>query len=372
MTAQKDPVVCRLKSVRQARGISQSQLADWVGVKRQAIYDIESGRYLPNTALALKLARHLGCRVEDLFVDLLTEPQQPIQLIDSDVLGSCRVVVCKLRGRLLAYPLAGEHSFKDGLRPADGFFDSDGSNVRLLCTEAAIDNSVVLMGCDPAFSILSEHITRRAPEARVHCRFASSHSAVQALHKGRAHLAGTHLHNVGGSEANVELVNRFFRDSGALVIGFSRMEEGLMVAPGNPCSIRGVADLAGENRCMVNREPGAALRVLLEDHLQRAGIPVETIRGYDHQVRNHLEGARMVAHGLADAALGLRVVAEACDLDFVPLEAVRCDLVVPQDLLDHAVIKILLDTLQTRLFQEELSAIPGYESSRTGDVIAET
>jgi putative molybdopterin biosynthesis protein len=370
MTARTDTVVCHLRSVRQAKRVSQSQLADSVGVKRQAIYDIESGRYLPNTALALKLARHLGCRVEDLFVDRLNEPEQPIQLVDSADRGIRRVVVCKLRGRLLAYPLAGEHSFRNGLRPADGLLDPDSGKVRFLSTEEAIEKSVVLMGCDPAFSILSEHIARRAPEARVYCRFASSHRALEAVYDGRAHLAGTHLHNIGDKEANVELAKRFFGGSGALIIGFSLMEEGLMVAPNNPYSIRSVADLAGEKIRMVNREPGAALRVLLDEHLERSGIPKQAIRGYDRETASHLEGARMVAHGLADVALGLRVVADACGLDFVTIESVRCDLVVPRDQVDHYVVKILLDTLQTRLFHEELASISGYENSRTGDMIA--
>jgi molybdate-binding protein len=64
-------------------------------------------------------------------------------------------------------------------------------------------------------------------------------------------------------------------------------------------------------------------------------------------------------------------VADACGLGFVPIEAVRCDLVVPCDLVDHPAVRVLLDTLQTRLFREELAAIPGYEASRTGDRIAD-
>lgn len=371
MTAQKDTVVCRLKSVRQARGISQSRLADRVGVRRQAIYDIESGRYLPNTALALKLARHLRCRVEDLFVDRFSEAAQSIRLAEGDDPKTSRVLVGKLRGRLLAYPLEGEYSFSDGLRAADGLLDPQGEKVRLLCPEEAVDQTVMLMGCDPAFSILSEHIARRAPEVRVHCRFASSYAALAALHDGRTHLAGTHLHNSGGGEANVSLAKRFFGGSGALIMGFSSMEEGFMVAAGNPCSIQSVADLTGENIRLVNRERGAALRILLDHHLENSGILPASIRGYDREVASHMEGARMVAHDLADAALGLRIVAHACRLDFIPIESVRCDLVVPRDLLDHPGVKILLDTLQTRLFHEELASIPGYESSRTGDLIAQ-
>ncbi|MFZ0611008.1 MAG: hypothetical protein WAM73_02085 [Desulfobacterales bacterium] len=67
--------------------------------------------------------------MEDLFVDRLNKPEQPIQLVKSADRGICRVVVCKLRGRLLAYPLAGEHSFRNSLRSADGLLDPDGGKV---------------------------------------------------------------------------------------------------------------------------------------------------------------------------------------------------------------------------------------------------
>lgn len=47
--------------------ITQQQLANAVGVSRNTIISIESGRYLPSTALALKIARHFGKPVESIF-----------------------------------------------------------------------------------------------------------------------------------------------------------------------------------------------------------------------------------------------------------------------------------------------------------------
>ncbi|MCA9712564.1 MAG: helix-turn-helix domain-containing protein, partial [Myxococcales bacterium] len=49
-----------LRPRRVARGLSQSALADRVGVSRQALVAIEAGRQVPSTALALHLARALG------------------------------------------------------------------------------------------------------------------------------------------------------------------------------------------------------------------------------------------------------------------------------------------------------------------------
>jgi putative transcriptional regulator len=53
--------------------ITQEELAKQVGVSRQTIIAIESGRYTPSLGLAFRLARQFKCRVEDLFT--LKEPK---------------------------------------------------------------------------------------------------------------------------------------------------------------------------------------------------------------------------------------------------------------------------------------------------------
>ena len=371
MKIRNDDLECHLKAMRQSKAMTQSQLAQWVGVKRQAIYDIESGRYLPNTALALKLARCLGCRVEDLFVEKNAATAQPVSIVEMPAGGSPRVALARVRDRLVAYPLAGKHALREGFRAADGLLDPSSTTVRLLGRDDLAEKTVLLLGCDPAFSLLQAHVSRFAPEVRIHCRFASSHRALEGLRNGHAHLAGTHLHNTGDDESNVLLAKKKQLGAKAVLMAFSLFEEGLMVARGNPCHIRTVADLADSHVRLVNREQGAALRVLLDDYLAHLNIPAEAVHGYDNEVLDHYDGARMVVNRSADAALGLRAVAEAFDLDFVPMETVRCDLVIPRDLMDHPPMKIILDALQSRWLRKELSMLPGYEASVTGRVMAD-
>jgi putative molybdopterin biosynthesis protein len=154
------------------------------------------------------------------------------------------------------------------------------------------------------------------------------------------------------------------------VVGFSLLEEGLMVAKGNSKEIRGVFDLARPEVHLVNREPGAALRVLLDDHLRRVGVPPLAVAGYFTEVTSHQEGAYRVLCGVADAALGLRAIADVYGLDFVSIAAARCDLVIPGDMLEHPTIKIILDVLQSAALSRELAAIPGYDAGVTGRMIA--
>lgn len=60
-------VLTRVREYRADRGWSQGELADRVGVSRQTINAIETGRYEPSLGLALQLARLFGCPVEELF-----------------------------------------------------------------------------------------------------------------------------------------------------------------------------------------------------------------------------------------------------------------------------------------------------------------
>ncbi len=56
-----------LRAARDARGWTQAELAERVGVSRKTINTVENGVFIPSTLLALKLARALGRPVEGLF-----------------------------------------------------------------------------------------------------------------------------------------------------------------------------------------------------------------------------------------------------------------------------------------------------------------
>ena len=56
-----------LAELRMAKGLTQQVLSDSAGVSRKSINAIENGIYVPSTVLALKIAKTLGCSVEDIF-----------------------------------------------------------------------------------------------------------------------------------------------------------------------------------------------------------------------------------------------------------------------------------------------------------------
>jgi putative transcriptional regulator len=56
-----------VRALRDERGLSQANLAQAMGVSRQTINSIETGRYTPSLPLAIGLARYFGRVVEEVF-----------------------------------------------------------------------------------------------------------------------------------------------------------------------------------------------------------------------------------------------------------------------------------------------------------------
>ena len=60
-------LVNNLEMRRKSLGLTQQELSDSAEVSRKSINAIENGIYVPSTVLALKIARTLECKVEDIF-----------------------------------------------------------------------------------------------------------------------------------------------------------------------------------------------------------------------------------------------------------------------------------------------------------------
>jgi putative transcriptional regulator len=56
-----------VRQLRLTRGLSQAALGDALGVSRQTVNSIETGRYLPSLPLAIALARFFDTTVEEVF-----------------------------------------------------------------------------------------------------------------------------------------------------------------------------------------------------------------------------------------------------------------------------------------------------------------
>ena len=60
--------VCHLKKYRQQVGLTQEQLAEKVGVRRETIMRLEKAQYNPSLKLAVDISRAVGVPIEEIFV----------------------------------------------------------------------------------------------------------------------------------------------------------------------------------------------------------------------------------------------------------------------------------------------------------------
>ena len=65
--AKESNIITNLKSVRETRGMTQQELADRIGMRRETILHLENNRYNPSLEMALKIAQVFELRVEELF-----------------------------------------------------------------------------------------------------------------------------------------------------------------------------------------------------------------------------------------------------------------------------------------------------------------
>ena len=77
----------RLAQIRKSRGLGASDLARRVNVSRNAIHPIEAGTYVPNTEVALNLARELEVSVDELF-SLQAGTQLSPEYLTAEIVGS--------------------------------------------------------------------------------------------------------------------------------------------------------------------------------------------------------------------------------------------------------------------------------------------
>jgi molybdate-binding protein/DNA-binding XRE family transcriptional regulator len=362
-----------LGKLRRKRGFSAVHLASTVDVSRQTIYAMEAGTYVPNTAVALRLARALDTTVEELFA--LADNVQPRKLRSEQAIllpGSSipktgqAVQLCRVDERLVASapsPVPWFFPATDAV-VADEPRRHGKTRVQIFQAEGDFTNRILVAGCDPGISVLSRHVQPAGIELVLAHR--NSSQALSLLKEGCIHVAGTHLKDDVTGESNLPQIRRLFPKNSVAVISFAVWEEGILTASGNPKNITGIEDFVRKDISIVNREKGSGSRALLDSQLERLGIESRRVRGYDHLASGHLPAAWQVQSGVVDCCLATRATARLLGLNFIPLVSERYDLVIRKQHLDLPRMQNLLDTLSRSGFRRELEGFGGYDARVAG------
>ena len=366
----------RLGQVRKSRGVGASDLARRVNVSRQTIYAIEAGTYVPNTEVALNLARELEVSVDELF-SLHQGSRKSPDSLSAEVLSASPatngqpVRICQIGSRWIGVPASASPYY---LPEADGIIEKTGkANSRaelvVFAKDEAAQKRLVLAGCDPATGLLARMV-EKISGVEIVSAASSSKLALTWLSEGKVHIAGSHLEDPTTREFNLPFLRQEFPGDDFSVFTFARWEEGLVLKPGNPKSIQKVDDLARKNVKLVNRERGSGSRGLLDKLLETAGIEAHKVQGYDRIAYGHLAAAYCVLAGEADVCLATRSAARAFGLDFIPVHSERYDLVMRRKTSDLPSVKAFLDVLQRATLRRKLEILAGYDTSETGRMVA--
>src|ERR1019366_6591807 len=157
----------RLAETRKRRGVGAANLAGRVHVSRQTIYAIEAGTYVPNTEVALNLARELEVTVEELF-SLQEGAGEPPESLDADLLSALApakrqpVRICQVGSRWVGVPVSASPYY---MPEADGVVKKAGrakgrTDLVVFSKEDAAQKRLLLAGCDPATGLLSRMVEK--------------------------------------------------------------------------------------------------------------------------------------------------------------------------------------------------------------------
>ncbi|HUI54606.1 MAG TPA: substrate-binding domain-containing protein [Bryobacteraceae bacterium] len=373
MTRTASEIENNLAAIRQKRGLSAAYLAKVTGVSRQTIYAIEAGSYVPNTALALRLARVLESGVDELFALPGDFPAPDVRLQEVALLRGPEMLqtgqpvqLCRVDRRMMASapsPVPWYYPASDAI--VTGQTTRRGrAKVQVFHTERDFQNRILVAGCDPAISVLARHVQAAGFDLVLAHR--NSSQALELLKEGSIHVAGTHLRDEASGESNLPAIGRLFSRNAVAVISFAVWEEGIVTARGNPKAIRGIEDFARPDVIIVNREAGAGSRNLLDDQLKQLKISARRVRGYDRVAPGHLPAAWRVQTGEADCCIATRGAARLFGLGFIPLVSERYDLAIRRQHLDLPGIQALLDVLSRSNFRRELDSLGGYDTRAAG------
>lgn len=269
---------------------------------------------------------------------------------------------------LVAYPNLKGSGAISSLSDSDGYTEipeyqeivQEGEKVKvtLFSNELRIPDITIIGSNCPALGIISKLLL----PLRTRIISVGSSGGLEALARGEADAAGSHLLDPETSTYNIPYLKRFGLEGKAVVVrGYGR-KQGILFRKG--AKIKSVRNF--RNTTIINRNKGSGTRVLLDMELKKAGIKPAQVKGYELEAKTHSAVGSAVANGRADAGIALEYTASVYDLGFIPLRDEEYDFIMPKDRINRDIIKIL----KSEEFRKEIAKLKGYRTyQNTGEII---
>ena len=282
--------------------------------------------------------------------------------------------------KLMASPLSRGSGVVSSFMKADGIlevpqglegFDAGSEvEIRLLCPEEKLKNTVVVIGShDPLLDELGDMLHVADQDVYMASSHVGSMGGIMAIRRGEAHAAGCHLLDTATGAYNRSFIRKYFAKGGVKLVSCVGRQQGLMVAKGNPLSIQKFSDIAKEGIRYVNRQKGSGTRILTDYLCKQENLDVSAIYGYDREELTHTSVAAQIVSGSADAGMGIYSAAKLYDLDFIPICIEEYDLIIPDHAWDTPQVQQMIATLKSEEFKNKILALGGYTVENPGQII---
>ena len=231
-----------------------------------------------------------------------------------------------------------------------------------------LDQGLLVAGSnDLLFDALLEMTRRQYPEHLIYTTNLGSFGGLEALKKGRAHVALAHLRDPSTGEYNSPFLQQDFPPNAVVAVTLWWRRVGLLSRLGTP-EAASFAEVQQKKLRFINRQRGSGIRWLVEQRLQEEQLKPAQLKGYDTEVWTHWEVGLAVLRQQADVGVASESVARLLGLAFHELADERFDLVVPKDYYFMKPVQALLRVLASPELKARAEALGGYNVQETGVV----
>lgn len=229
--------------------------------------------------------------------------------------------------------------------------------------------SLMIGGQDLAGDVLANYMAGLG--IKVLRSHANAYLSLGRMYLGTCHAAVIDLWSESDRAYNAPYVRRFLPGVSAMALRLYRRQVGFTVARDNPLGLRDWSDLLNPAVQVANREPGAGMRVLLDEKLKYLEAQAYRIAGYDRPVASELAQALLVARGMANVAVTTSKPAQQMKgLEFIPLQDETVDLVMVRTAQTAAFAKAARSLLRTDAFRGEFDPSL-YDTRLMGEIVYE-
>ena len=240
----------------------------------------------------------------------------------------------------------------------------------LLYGDSVQKQPLIISGQDVILDILSNYLHQYGIQALR--AYVGSFESLLSLYQGNVQAATCHLWDSDTDSYNLPYIRRLMPGVHAVAVNLTWRMQGFYVKKGNPKGITSWEDLTRPDVVILNRRNGTGSRILLDEHLFRMGVPSGSVKGYGNEMSSHLTVAAAIVEGQADVGIGTgRIIKQFPELEFIPVQRERYDLVIKKDMYYSPEIQAMLQILRSREYPNDIFSIADNDYTDLGTIVGE-